>query len=107
LVGNVSKRSVSGNPNFEPPFTSSINKIHVSAAAGFALKRPVDRVNGERKLPFRFHERGSHMSKYARTYEYISGIRWKIFTGILSVNLVLLKLLLIFTKLALLTSGLK
>jgi len=67
----------------------------------------VDRVNGERKLPFRFYERGSHMDKYAETYEYISGIRWKIFTSLLSMNLVLLKLLLIFTKLALLTSGLK
>jgi len=47
------------------------------------------------------------MDKYVRAYEYISGIRWKIFTGLLSMNLVLLKLLLIFTKLALLTSGLK
>jgi len=47
------------------------------------------------------------MNKYVATYEYISGIQWKIFIGLFSMNLVLLKLLVVFAKLALLTSGLK
>jgi hypothetical protein len=47
------------------------------------------------------------MIKYHSKYEILSVIQMKIFISILSVNLVLLKMLLVFAKLALLSSGLK
>lgn len=47
------------------------------------------------------------MHKYVSAYERISEARAKTFRRILTVNLLLLKILLVFAKLALLSSGLK
>jgi hypothetical protein len=47
------------------------------------------------------------MLKYIAMYESVSVIQNKTFIGLLGMNLVLLKMLLVFAKLALLSSGLK
>lgn len=47
------------------------------------------------------------MIKYVHAYELLSEARTKTFSLILSLNLVLLKILLVFAQLVLLSSGLK
>ena len=47
------------------------------------------------------------MYKYVHAYKSMSELYWKIFIQLLSLNLVLLKVLIVFLKLAILSPGLK